>query len=417
MQQFSLRAQNSPLNQQSAATSIEAHGNPLEIPPLGNPVAEIRSLRTSDIPGVAQLFQSTFRNSREPVPDSLIDYIEQVFLKHPWQDDGQISKIAVGADGAVTGFIGVMPQRLTIDGQLVRASVLGTLMSHEPKSNPLVGARLLRSALSGAQDLSFSESANRLALKMWEKSGGVVAPLHSLTWFRFFRPAMFSVAMLKKRQPQAAAARANGRRWRVPLATAALPFAAGIDRLIQRAAPGAFTAVADDRRYGTGFDVDADEFAAAVPVLCERYRVRPEWDSQILRWLLEHASLKAYLGPTTMRLVQGKGNRVVGGYIYHGHESQIGTVLQILSAPNAERIVIAEMFAHAVEKGMAAMTGAVQPEHLDALAGLHSILVRRGATVVHSRNRDFLPPLLSADALMTGLAGEAWCRLVGHEFT
>jgi hypothetical protein len=400
--------------QSAASTSIQPHG---EASRAGNAVAEVRSLRTSDIPGVAQLFQSTFRNSREPAPASLLDYIEQIFLDHPWQDDSQTSKVAVSADGMVAGFIGILPQRLIFDGHPVRASVVGTLMSHDPKNNPLVGARLLRSALSGGQDLSFSESANPLALRMWEKAGGVVLPLYSLTWFRLFRPATFSVAMLTKRQPRAAAAQGTGRWWRLPLAGAAFPLTSGMDRLIQWVIPGAFSAEAADGQPGKGFGVDAGEFAAAVPALCERYQVRPQWDSPILTWLLEHAALKAYLGPTTMRLVKDRGGRIVGGYIYHGRERGIGTVLQIFSAPNAERLVVAELFAHAADKGMAAMTGRVQPEHLDALVGQRAILLRRGATVVHTRNRELLAPLLTGDALVTGLAAEAWCRLVGHEFS
>lgn len=409
---------NSPSGQDSAIHAVEAPGDPSgPVTPADNPVAEVRSLRTSDIAGVAKLFQTTFRNSREPAPASLLDYFEQIFLDHPWQDDSQMSKIAVGPDGVVTGFIGVLPQRLMVDGHLVRASVLGTLMSHEPKSNPLVGARLLRSALSGGQDLSFSESANRLALRMWEKSGGVVSPLYSLTWFRLLSPAAFSVAMLTKQQPRAAAARAAGRRWSLPLAGAILPLASGMDRLIRRVAPNAFSVGAADGHPGKGFDVDAGEFAAAVPALCERYKVRPQWDSRMLAWRLEHAALKAYLGPTTMRLVKSKGDRIVGGYIYHGRDKGIGTVLQILAAPNAERLVVDELFAHAVDKGMAGMTGRVQPEHLDALVRQRSILLRRGATVVHSRKRELLPPLLGGDALVTGLAAEAWCRLVGHEFS
>lgn len=391
------------------------HGS-LELPLADNLVGEARPLRTSDIPSVAELFQRTFRNSRKAAPASLLDYIEEIFLNHPWQDDSQTSKVIVDGDGAVTGFIGVLPQRLVFDGQLVRASIMGSLMSHEPKRNPLVGAKLLRSALNSGQDLSFSESANRLSLGMWEKSGGNVLPLYSLTWFRVFRPATLAVAMLAKRQPRVAAAHATGRLWRRPLAAALSPLASAMDRLIHRAASDVFSNVASDGQPGKGFDVDPDEFAAAVPSLCERYKVHPLWDPPMLRWLLEHAAIKGYLGPMTMRLVKGKGDRIAGGYIYHGCGRGMGVVLQILAAPNAERLVVDELFAHAADKGFSGMSGHVQPELLDALVRQRAILLRRRATVVHTRNPELLPPLLSGDAWLTGLAAEAWCRLVGDEF-
>lgn len=95
----------------------------------------------------------------------------------------------------------------------------------------------------------------------------------------------------------------------------------------------------------------------------------------------------------------------------------MGFVLQIFAAPNAERLVVNELFSHAADKGFAGMKGHVQPEFLDALVRQRSILLRRRATVVHTRNHELLPPLLNGDALLTGLAAEAWCRLVGDEFS
>src|SRR5215218_8203894 len=133
--------------------------------------SEARSLRQSDIAGVAQLFQQRFRDPGKPASAPLRAYLEDVFLNHPWQDSEQTSKVVVDGDGKVQGFVGVFPQRYLHKDNVVRTSVLGTLMSSEPARNPLVGAKLLRSALSGSQDMSISESANPLSLKMWEKSG------------------------------------------------------------------------------------------------------------------------------------------------------------------------------------------------------------------------------------------------------
>ena len=49
---------------------------------------QIRSLQSSDIPAVAELFQKTFRNPRLQAPSSLGDYLEEVFLRHPWGSEG-----------------------------------------------------------------------------------------------------------------------------------------------------------------------------------------------------------------------------------------------------------------------------------------------------------------------------------------
>jgi hypothetical protein len=115
---------------------------PVKVPLTAGSVGEARPLRSSDVAGVAQLFQKTFRNPRKPALPALAACIEQIFLDHPWQDKECVSKVILDSNGAVAGFIGVLPQRLHYGDTIVRASVLGSLMSNEPQKNPLVGARL-----------------------------------------------------------------------------------------------------------------------------------------------------------------------------------------------------------------------------------------------------------------------------------
>lgn len=364
-------------------------------------MGEARPLRPSDIPGVAQLFQRTFRKPDKAAPAALRDYLEEVFLNHPWQDPEQTSKVIVDGEGAVAGFVGVLPQRLQFDGTMVRVSVLGTLMSNEPERNPLVGAKLLRSALNGGHDLSFSESANPLSLKMWEKSGGVTLPLLSLSWLRILNPATLPVAMLSERYP---------------LASALAPLTGGLDRLVRRVAPDTF-GLELERPRDAGFDVGADEFAAAIPTLCARFRIRPLWDEQILTWLLRHAATKGRFGAVMMRLVKGKGGRVVGGYIYYGKPRGAAFVLQLLAEPGAERPVVDDLLAHAAASGFSAVRGRVQPEFVDALVRRKSLMLRRSAAVMHTRNETLKAALLGGgDALITGLAAEAWTKLIGEDF-
>lgn len=45
------------------------------------------------------------------------------------------------------------------------------MMVEHPSENPLAGVRLLRSFLSGPQDVSISETANATALRMWRGLG------------------------------------------------------------------------------------------------------------------------------------------------------------------------------------------------------------------------------------------------------
>jgi hypothetical protein len=375
---------------------------PVKAPIAASAAGEVRALRQSDVPGVAELFQKTFRNPKTAAPPSLAAYVEQIFLDHPWQDKDRVSRVVVDSDGAVTGFVGVLPQLLQVGDTVIRASVLGSLMSRDPQRNPLVGARLLRSALHEHQDVSFSESANPLSLKMWEKSGGVTLPLHSLSWARILRPASLPFAMLAER---------------FSFASAALPLTSGLDRLARRIAPDVFAVAGSDGPGGEDFEVGAEEFAAAIPALCTRYRIRPVWDGKMLGWLLQHASTKTRFGPVMMRLVKGKGGRIVGGYIYYGRPGGVAFALQLLAEPNAERLVVNSLLSHVEARGFSAVRGRVQPEFLDALVRQQSLMFRRSAAVIHTRNNDLRAALLEGNALITGLAAEAWSRLIGEEFS
>jgi hypothetical protein len=374
---------------------------PVKVSFAGSAAGEARSLRPSDVVGVAQLFQRTFRNPRKAAPESLAAYIEQIFLEHPWQDKDRVSKVILDRDGAVTGFVGVLPQRLQHGDTVIRASVLGSLMSSDPQRNPLVGARLLRAALHGQQDVAMSESANPLSLKMWEKSGGTTLPLHSLSWARILRPASLPLALLAGR---------------LPLASAAIPLTAGLDRLARRIAPDLFAVADTDGPSGEDFEVGANEFAAAVPALCTRYEIRPVWDGKILDWMLQHAATKARFGSLMMRLVKGRGGRIVGGYIYYGKPGGIAFALQLLAEPQAERLVVNNLLTHVAARNFSAIRGRVQPEFLDALVRQQSLMFRRSAAAIHTRNDDLRAALLDGNALITGLAAEAWTRLIGDEF-
>jgi hypothetical protein len=375
---------------------------PVNVQFAAGTAGEARSLRTSDVEGVARLFQKTFRDPRKAAPASLAAYIEAIFLNHPWQDKDRVSKVVVGADGVVTGFVGVLPQRLQFGERVIRTSVLGSLMSHEPQRNPLVGARLLRAALHTQQDVAMSESANPLSLKMWEKSGGVTLPLHSLSWARILRPVSLPMALLGER---------------VPFARKATALTAPLDRLAHRLVPQMLAVEAPDGPAGDDVEVSADEFASAIPALCARYSLRPVWDAGILRWMLDHAAAKARYGAMNMRLVRGRGDRIVGGYIYHGKSGGIAFALQLFAEPKFERLVVGSLLSHVTARGFAAVLGRSQPEFLDALVRQHSLLFRRAAAVMHTRNDELRTALLGGNALITGLAAEAWTRLIGDDFS
>jgi hypothetical protein len=362
-------------------------------------MALIRAFTSDDIPAIAALFQKTFRNPRRQAPASLISYLDELFLHHPWHDPELASKVFVRPDGSVGGFIGVLPLRMSFRGRPVRAAAAGSLMVDRPEENPLAGARLLRSFMSGPQDLSVSETANALSRRMWDQLGGEPVPGESMDWFRIFHPAGFSLV-------------AAGRRF--PMMALLHPAAAGFDWMADRVS--AFFRLDDPQAPVRDADVDDGTLTRHLLDFAELYSLRPQWDRESLTWLLAQAARKQRPGTLFRRAVYARDGKALGCYLYYGGAGRIATVLQLLARPGAAATVVDSLFAHAHHHRNVAVRGRAQPKLLDALQQRRCLFVCRSAAVVHTRDAELVGAIRQGDDLMTGLAGESWTRLVGDDF-
>jgi len=362
--------------------------------------AQVRACTPDDMPAVAGLFQRTFRNGRVPAPASLTTYLRELYFAHPWRDPALASKVFV-ADGAVRGFIGILPLRLAFRGATMRAAVAGSLMVERPQENPLAGARLLRAYLSGPQDVSLSDSANAVSRGMWERLGGKSVPTQSMEWVRAFRPFATAVALAAEIAPAARFARPIG------------AVADGIAGLFSRDLFGLqpLEAAAADT------EANDEELVRLIPELASAYEVRPAWDAPTLHWMLAHAADKNRHGPMVRRIVRGKDGRALGCYVYYGRRGGIAWVLQLLARPDAIGPVLDHLFASAFALGCVAVRGRSQARLLDPLQRRHCLFFHRSATVVHSHDAELIAAIRGGEALVTGLSGDAWTRLIGDTFT
>jgi hypothetical protein len=362
--------------------------------------AQIRACTPDDIPAVAGLFQRTFRDARVAAPASLTAYLRELYFEHPWRDPELASKVFV-ANGTVGGFIGILPLRLAFRGSTLCAAVAGSLMVEKPQENPLAGARLLRAYLAGPQDISLSDSANPVSRGMWERLGGKTMPTESMEWVRAFRPFATALALAGDAAPLLRLAR--------PIASAADGITGLINRNLLQLKPAetvAHEAEASD-----------DELIRLIPELAAAYEVRPAWDPTTLRWILAHAADKNRHGPMVRRIVRGKDGRPLGCYIYYGRRGGVAWVLQLLARADGIEPVLDNLFANAFALGCVAVRGRTQARLLDALQRRHCAFFRHNATVVHSGNSELVAAIRGGEALVTGLSGDAWTRLIGDTFT
>ncbi len=364
-------------------------------------MSEIRQFERADAGAVAALFQKTFRNSKGPPSEALVAYLADAYLAHPWYDPETAARVHINDEGRVTGFVGVFPGRFEHRGRTLRAAIAGTLMVERPEREPLAGAKLLRSVIKGPQDITLSETTNLISQALWERLGGTVVPLMSLDWFRVFRPSSGALSVFAERYPMAAMLS--------PVARLGDAIASGWTQ--------AATAPAEPAKRLSVADSPSDpEFAAAILELSQPVAFRPAWSAEMIQWLLRHAAEKERYGTMHRAILRdGKGG-LAGCYFYHGKAGGHGRVLQVLARKGDAAHVIDALFRDAADKGLSALRGRSTPELIDALLTRSTLFLHRASMAIHPTSGEAADAIRSGDALITGLAGESWTRLVGGTF-
>ncbi len=350
---------------------------------------------------MAALYQKVLLRSNKPAPTGLASYLKGIFLNHPWQDSDIPSLVYLNASGDIGGFIGVLPVRLLYRNSSLRAAVPGSLMVSDPSANPLAGARLLRSVRAGSQDLCVSETANDVSMGMWEQMGHHALSQYSMQWVRVFQPARFAVAALKDR---------------TRIAQLLKPAGSLVD-FAGRRILGASIYKADEKsgKYRREA-VEGPELVSALRELSADYLVRPDWDEATLDWLLAHAARKRRHGDMRSHVVLSTGGKTLGCHIYFARSGGIAWVLQILAQPNAGPTVVSSLLDHARQSGCVAVRGRTQPDTVTPLMRQGALFFCNSATVIHARNDELRHAIENGRALITGLAGESWVRLIGDTF-
>ncbi|MBI1650318.1 hypothetical protein [Hyphomicrobium sulfonivorans] len=360
----------------------------------------IRPCRRDDVDALAGLFARSFRDGKGSGSTELRRYFEDVVFTGVGAGEEPRSRVFTDNTGEVRGFIGIWSRQMQLNGRPISAAVAGSMMVDQPELHPTAGARLLRSFLSGPQDLSFSETANGISQRMWQKVGGSQLSAGSLDWLRVVRPAGTAVAAAQHVFRPAGLMR---------------PFASGFDMLLQRldrnplALPAAQDGVHD-------VEATAADIESLIPELSRTYTLYPDWHTPSLSMLLTHAEAKERYGVLQRRIVLDRSGKPVGCYLFYARRGQIARVLQVLALPEHVGTALDALFRRAQELGCVAIRGRADDVLLDALVARRCVLFHGASTLVHARDKELLREVRSGPALLTGLAGESWTRLVGGEF-
>lgn len=359
----------------------------------------VRAASRADMPVIGALFQRTFAQKAGPAPEALTKYLCELFVDAPDRDPDIASKVHVRGDGEVNGFIGVLPLPLNFEGRSLRGAVCGSLMVDERDGDPFAGARLMRSFLSGPQDISLSETANPVSENMWRKLRGTVLPAYSLEWVRLLRPSAFAIGV---------AARS------LPLLRLLQPLAIPVDGLARRLAPSMLRVPTNIS--AEDHEISRIDLAALIANIVSKTPLHPTWSPGTLHRMLAGASQKSRYGTFVARAVTARNGAPIGAFLYHAHPGRIAHVLQVVAMPGQAGTVLDRLFLHAEQFGAVALRGRTQPVLLEALLTRHCFHVHRASSLVHARDASLLEPFLAGRAFFNGLAGDSWTRLVGENF-
>jgi hypothetical protein len=353
---------------------------------------------------VAALYQDTFFKPRHAPPAGLTSCLEEFYLSGPTVDPDIRSLVHVDDRGAISGFVGVNVVPMIFEKTTLRAAFCGALMVRDREQDPMAGARLLKSFLSGPQDVSLSETANKTSLEMSKPLKGISLAPYSLEWMKVLRPAAFACDTAFRKSAL--------RKWTVPIARS-------LDRLGEWSGIGgggfrkdlAENTKADSAKY-----VDADEFTNSIEILTSHYQMRPGWSAPLLQHVVRQAFEKPLYGQPIAALVTAPNGPLLGAFLYHLQAGGVGRVLQILALPGREGKVIDYMLADADRRGAAGLRGRTQPAVFEAMLGKGILFANASSTIVFSQNESIVDCFRRGGAFVNGLAGESWGRHIGGEF-
>ena len=358
---------------------------------------KVRSFSKGDLREVSRLWLKVFAPAQCTLPPTFESYFEDVFLANPWQGHGLPSLVCEDRQGAVVGFIGVLPRRMRFCGEPLTVAVASQFMIDPDRALPFASVALLRRFFSGKQDLSFSDGANRQSLEMWAAAGGSAALLYSSVWTRVLRPVEYAARLCKRRLLSRLPMRAVQPICR-PLDAAAARFSTSPYSL-----PATLHTTIEER-------VDAAVLLDCVRKFSVCRALQPEYDLPSFRWLLDKAAEQQTHGDLQTAVVKSPRGETLGWYVCYVKPGGIGQVLQLGGAPRHIDRVLEHLFHRAHKHGAVAISGQLDPLFAHSLARAHCSFTWSSGVIIQSRNERLLNAIHRGDAFLSRLEGEWWMR-------
>lgn len=354
----------------------------------------VRPMRPSDVAAVARLFLKIFRRADKPAGPDLQDYLRTLALESPSYDETLGTQVYEQQDGRIRSVLLAVPMRFIACGTILPGRLLGVFMTDTEAAG---AAQLILALRPRRADFAFCDSASPTSRDHLLAIGGKPIPAQNLEWARSFRPVGALAGRFAERF-------LRGRRLGLPV------LARPLDSLLRRLLPGESAA---EPGAASVVDMPVPTFLVHAPQLIAHYAVRPLWAEGELSWLVSLAAQNTRLGAFTIRSVVDRAGAIIGCFVYYAAPGRTAHILNILSLPGREPVVLRAMFRHLDETGHVEARGRAQSALMAGLS-LQRWLVFRHRAFAFALTR--LPEINDAvgrgDVYVGGLAGEDWSRLL-----
>lgn len=347
-------------------------------------MATIRPLERTDLPAVAALL----RDHLDGTADVNEELLKATLIDDPWADPRTPSLVAEGAGGRPAGFIGAMARRMRAGNRDLRAVCCSHLVVTPEARSGATGALLLRRLMAGPQDLTWSDTASDVVLRMWRAFGGWPDHSRSSDWMLALRPGRWLAAIATS----GARRRGVGREL-IPVG--ALPLHAAGSRLLRRGMPEP-----DDV---TGRSATAAEIADAAASVRAVTDLAAAYDAAYL----EHtfAVIERTLGHVEPRIVL-RGGGPVGWYATVDRPGGASRLLVLGATASEHDAVLADATRNARARGRTVLAGRLEPQLEDPLRRRLAVLGLARRPVVHTRDPALRELLAGGSATIAQLDGE-----------
>jgi len=363
-------------------------------------VSRVRTFIQDDIPQVAALKWRFLRHGSGSPPPTMESYFRELFFHGPFSEKTLPSLVYENEHGRVVGFLGILRRRMSLNGKPIEVAV-GTSLVVEPDSrSTMAGLKLINCFLSGKQDLAITDTANHLTQQLWTRLGGSKASLYDMHWSRPLRPALYAVyaACRFGRGPVSKA-----------FALGSNPVCRIVDAIAARMPSSPF-------RQRPPL-ISEEELTVETLLACMRdfpdpRSLRPEYDRDSVRWLLDFMGRMNACGSLRKVLLRNREGKIIGWYLYYLRPGSVGEVVQVGASHSSVDAVFDHLSYDAWTHGAIALHGRLDPHLSQEPLGKNCFYFLGNRLLVHSRDPELTRHIQSGSAFLTRLDGE-WCLRFG----